>query len=439
MIATPKKILVLCPTQREYRDLPALAQALDCELVFDDFCGDYFDQFLGKNPRTDLPHLDILSLIDETVARHRRSGIRGVTSAVGYPGMSAASIVAKRLGLPGPSPESVICCEHKYYSRVAQKQFVPHAVPSFYLLDSANAEAIREITTFPVFLKPVKSCMSINAHRVYDQEQLRGIAKSSLMPAGFVRPFDDMLRAYTNYPLHASYLLVESLLEGLQVSLEGYVFGGRIHVMGVLDAILFPGTISFKRFQYPSCLNDDVQDRMKNIAQCFLAGIGYDNAPFNIEMFYDARADSIHIIEVNPKIASQFSDLFMKVDGQSSFSALLQIALGEEPAFRKRKGDFKIAASCVLRTFADQRVLGIPSNESTRELVSQYPDALIEIHAVPGMNLSDQMQDAQSFRYGLINIGADSESELERKFAHIQSRLDFRFAPARAGAGGAAR
>lgn len=372
------------------------------------------------------------------MARHKHSGIRGVTSGVGYPGMTAASIIAKQLGLPGPSPESVMCCEHKYYSRVAQKQFVPHAVPTFHLLDSGNAEATRRITTFPVFLKPVKSCMSINAHRVYDQDQLRDIAKSSLLPEGFIRPFNDMLRFYTNYPMHASYLLVESLLEGFQVSLEGYVFGGRVHVMGILDAIMFPGTISFKRFQYPSLLNDDVQHRMENIAQCFLTGIGYDNAPFNIEMFYDARTDQIHIIEVNPKIASQFSDLFMKVDGQSSYSALLQIAVGEKPTFKRREGDFKIAASCVLRTFADKSVLDIPSNERMRELESQYPDALIEIHAFPGKNLSDQMQDAQSFRYGLINIGANSECELERKFTHIQSRLDFQFAPAPAAADGTA-
>ncbi len=352
--------------------------------------------------------------------------------------MSAASIIAQRLGLPGPSPQSVMCCEHKYYSRVAQNRLVPHAVPSFQLLDSGDAETTTGITTFPVFLKPVKSCMSINAHRVYDKDQLRDIAKSSLLPDGFIRPFNDMLRAYTNYPMHASYLMVESLLEGFQVSLEGYVFNGRVHVMGILDAIMFPGTISFKRFQYPSRLNDDVQERMKNIAQCLLTGIGYDSALFNIEMFYDECTDRIHIIEVNPKIASQFSDLFMKVDGQSSYSALLQVAANEEPACKRREGDFKMSASCVLRTFSDRSVLEIPSNERIRELVSQYPDAVIEIHAFPGKNLSDQMQDAQSFRYGLINIGADSEGELERKFAQIKSCLDFRFAPAPAVTGGTA-
>lgn len=426
-MAILRKILVLCPTRREYRDLPALALAHGCELVFDAFGGDYFDRFLAKNPKLGDPPLDILSLIDETVARHERSGLSGVTSGVGYPGMGAASIVAQRLRLSGPSPQSVMRCEHKYYSRLAQKEFVPEAVPWFDLLDTAHAAG--EVTTFPVFLKPVKSCMSMNAHRVYDRAQLQATARSALLPDGFIRPFNDMLRAYTSYSIEASCLLVESLLEGHQVSLEGYVFRGEVHVMGILDAIMFPGTISFKRFQYPSRLSDHVQERMKDISQRFLTGIGYDNAPFNIEMFYDPRTDGIHIIEVNPKIASQFADLFLKVDGQSSFSVLLEIAMGKEPAWKRRVGAFNTAAACVLRTFSDKRVLRTPSNEQIDAVVLDYPDAVIEIHADAGKNLSDQMQDAQSFRYGLVNIGADSEPELLDKFAQIDSRLEFELAP----------
>jgi biotin carboxylase len=234
----------------------------------------------------------------------------------------------------------------------------------------------------------------------------------------------------TDYPLHASHLMVETLLEGAQVSLEGYVCGGRVHVMGILDAIMFPGNISFKRFQYPSSRPAAVQERMHDIARRFLAGIGYDNAPFNIEMFHDARTDRIQIIEVNPKLASQFPDLFYKVDGHSSWTVLLQLAMGEQPVFANDRGKFRMAASCVLRTFEDRRVLRVPSDQSLRELTAEYPDALIEIYATPGLNLSDQMQDSHSFRYGLVNIGADSERELESKFAAIQSRLEFQFAPA---------
>lgn len=424
-----KKILVLCPGAREHRDLPAIAAALGSELVFDEFGGDYFDRFLQKNPPTDLPPLDILELIDATVDRYRHANLAGVTSGVGYPGMSAASIIADTLGLPGPRPASVICCEHKYYSRVAQQRYVPEAVPRF---DLPGASMHPHRIDFPAFVKPVKSCMSMHAHRVDTREQLNAITQSAVMPDGFIRPFNDLLRAYSDYSLDVSHLMVETLLEGNQVSLEGYVFRGQVYIMGILDAVMFPGAISFRRFQYPSRLDDEVQDRMRDIAQRFLTGIGYDNAPFNIELFYDAKTNRIHIIEVNPKLASQFPDLFLKVDGQSSWTVLLQLAVGEPPAFPRRQGDFAIAGSCVLRTFEDRHVLSVPSQESLREVVREYPDALIEIYATPGRNLSDQMQDAHSFRYGLVHIGAESEAGLEAKFESIKSRLEFEFAPARA-------
>jgi biotin carboxylase len=264
---------------------------------------------------------------------------------------------------------------------------------------------------------------------VEDERQLREVARTALLPEAFIRPFNDMLRAHTDYPLDASYLIVESLLEGLQVSLEGYVYRGQVHVLGILDAIMFPNSISFKRFQYPSQLSDAVQERMKEIARRFIGGIGYDNAPFNIELLYDPRTDRIYIIEVNPKIASQFADLFLRVDGQSSFSMLLELASGSRPSFTPRRGEFKLAASCVLRTFEDRRVAAIPTQAAIAGIVQRYPDARIEIHAVPGAALSNQRQDAQSFRYGLVNIGADSERELEEKFDAIAERLEFRLVP----------
>ena len=424
-----KKILVLCPTRREYRDLPTLAAALDCEVVFDEFCGDYFDRLLGNPPASVAP-LDILALIEQTIERYRDAGLSGVTSGVGYPGMSVSSIIAQRLGLRGPSPASVMRCEHKYYSRLAQRAFVPEAVPEFHLLDCRSIESIDEIRAFPVFLKPVKSCMSINAYRVHDRRRLFQVARTALLPNAFIQPFNDMLRAHTDYPLDASYLIAESLLEGLQVSLEGYVHGGEVHVIGMLDAITFPNKISFRRFQYPSRLPSAVQERMKDIARTLMSGMGYDNAPFNIELIYDPRADRISIIEVNPKIASQFADLFFKVDGESTFSMLLKLACGIRPAMARGQGDFKLSASCVLRTFEDRHVVAVPSQDAIARIVESYPDASIEIHATPGSALSSQMQDAESFRYGLVNIGASSEQELDEKFAAIAERLEFRFAPA---------
>jgi hypothetical protein len=422
-----KKVLLISPTSREFRELPRIAEALNCQIVFEDFAGAFFDDLLSSNHNGNAQSLEILNLIEETIRRYDKSGINGVTSGVGYPGMPVSSIIADRFHLPGPRTDRVLMCEHKYYSRVAQQSFVPNATPGFQLVDPENMDGLADSLSFPLFLKPVKSCFSINADKILSPESFRRRIGSRLLPEGFLKPLNDLLRAYTDFPLNASYLLAESLLEGTQVSLEGYVFEGQVHILGIVDSVMYPGTISFRRFEYPSRLSEDVQKRMEQIAKTFVGGIGYDNALFNIEFMYNPETDEIHIIEINPKIASQFTDLFEKVDGVSSYEPLLKIALGEEPRFPRRQGAFKVAASCVLRTFENQRVLSAPSKAQVDALLKRFPDARVEISAPVGKLLSDVMQDGKSFRYGLINIGADSHEELDAKFELCKSLLDFQF------------
>lgn len=423
-----KKVLLISPTSREYRELPAIADELNCHLVFEDFAGDYFDHPLSSTGNAHAPQLEILPLIEETIRRYSQSGIAGVTSGVGYPGMPVSSIIAERFGLPGTPVDRVLLCEHKYYSRLAQQALIPEATPAFRLVDPKSLNGLAESLDFPLFLKPVKSCFSINADQICSPEMFRAKAGTDLLPARFLKPLNDLLRAYTDFPLDASYLLAESLLEGRQVSLEGYVFADRVHILGIVDSIMYPGTISFQRFEYPSRLSEDVQRRMAQLTETFIGGIGYNNALFNIEFMYNPATDEIHVIEINPKIASQFTDLFEKVDGRSSYYPLLQVALGEEPESSRGQGRFKLAASCVLRTFEDKRVLSVPSPEQVDALLKKFPDARVEINASPGGLLSDVMQDGKSFRYGLINIGADSHEELETKLKLCESLLDFQFA-----------
>ncbi|HEX8459339.1 MAG TPA: ATP-grasp domain-containing protein [Pyrinomonadaceae bacterium] len=423
-----KSVLILCPTSREYLYLPAVAARLDCRLVFDDFAGDYFDRQLRGAPSSTAGDLNLLALVEAVIERYKDIGLAGVTSGVGYPGMPVASIVAERLGLPGVAVGRVLCCEHKYYSRVAQKTHVPEATPAFQLVPPTGLDADSLKLPLPLFLKPVKSCFSINAQKVHTLAELQSAAARSLLPEGFLSPFNDLLRAHTDYEFDASYLLAESLLEGAQVSLEGYVSGGRVHVLGIIDALMFPGTISFERFVYPSRLPAEVQARMTGIAETFIGRLGYDNALFNMELIYNAATGDVHIIEVNPKIASQFPDLFEKVDGESSYAPLLQTALGDAPAFPRGQGEFKLAASCVLRTFENKRVARVPTDEQLSELRRACPDARVEVSVCEGQLLSDIMQDGNSFRYGLVNLGANSTAELDAKLAFCERMLDFRFA-----------
>lgn len=421
-----KNVLFIAPTGREYRLLPPIADKLGINLIWDDFAGAYFDDFLERGVSKQ-GTLDIVELIEQTIENYRHADLAGVATAVGYPGMSALAIIADRLGLPGPTPAAVMQCEHKYYGRLAHQKFAPHATPLFQLVDPSHPSSIRSHLGYPLFLKPVKSCTSMHAYRVDNEEELRVRAQQAIMPERFTKPFDDMARTYSHLRLRSDYLIAEELLKGFQVSLEGFVFAGQPIVMGILDGEMIEGTLSFNRWRYPSRLPHSVQQRMQEIAVQFFDRLGYDNAMFNMELIWDPETDRITIIEVNPKIASQFPDLIEKVDGVSSYQTLLQIAVGETPSFRSGGGEFKIAASCVLRSFKDQRVVRVPDTTELAAVNERFPDARMFVLATAGKNLSELTQDTFSYRYGLINIGAQSEDEMHWKLETIKRMLTFEF------------
>jgi biotin carboxylase len=421
-----RKLLIIAPTARERRDLHKIAEPLGIELLWDDFAGDYFDDFV--HDAADMNRtIDTVALIEACIKKHEHANLSGVSSAVGYPGMSVVAVVAERLGLPGPKPDAIMLCEHKYLARKIQSEIVPDATPWFHLLDPKQPDAGDGINKFPIFIKPVKSCMSMNAFRIEDKAELATRLKQTLLPRRFYQPFDDMVHAYANLAMGSGYILAEDLLKGDQVSLEGYAFNGQPVVLGIIDAIMFPGTFSFKRFQYPSRLPESVQTRMRETAAKLLRGINYDNAMFNMEFIWDPDTDRVSIIEVNPKIASQFPDLFQKVDGTNTYRTMLQIAVGDKPDFVWGNGQFTVAASCVLRIFEDKKVISKPSNADLQKVKELYPDAMVQIMATEDKNLSEQLQDTASFRYGLINIGAESQEALEAKFEHVKSMLPFQF------------
>jgi hypothetical protein len=61
-------------------------------------------------------------------------------------------------------------------------------------------------------------------------------------------------------------LLAEEIIEGEQMNLDGYCQNGEIHFLGMIDEVMYPGTQAFMRFEYPSRLSEEIQNRAKEIA-----------------------------------------------------------------------------------------------------------------------------------------------------------------------------
>ncbi len=422
--------MILCPTKRDFRELGRISAAGENTYLSHDYATEALEDLTAPEAPADITIDDPDREIDLVIERCRREEVDAVVSTDDYPGCTLAAVVAHQLGLPGVSPRANLLCQEKFLSRQIQHAAAPEAVPRFQLLDTKPEVGLPLELRFPIFVKPVKSFLSVGAERVDSAQQLARIQERWSRAKSFFRPFDIILRRYAGYEIGTRCLLAEELLTGLQSTLDGYVHRGEARAMGVVDSIMFPGTIAFRRFEYPSQLPEDVQARMLNVANKVMRQMGFDNGQFNMEFMYDEDVDGLRIIEINPRMSSQFADLFEKVDGTNSYRVMLDLALGRQPQVERRKGRYAAAASCVLRTFQNQNVLKVPTREVIDGVVERHPDVRIEILARAGRKLSQQMQDGCSFRYGIVNLGGADRQEIAEHFERCARALRFEFEPA---------
>jgi hypothetical protein len=190
-----------------------------------------------------------------------------------FPVSTMVPMLCQRLGLHWASLESVVKCEHKYWSRLEQRRVIDE-YPRFGLVDLDDEPTLPDGLRYPVWLKPVKSASSALAYRVENLQQLRQAAAAIRDGIGRMGdPFEFVL-AQLQLPPELSGIggracLAEEAATGAQVTVEGYSFQGEVHIYGIVDSITCPDSSSFLRYQYPSSLPPAVMQRM---AAGFLGG-----------------------------------------------------------------------------------------------------------------------------------------------------------------------
>ncbi len=426
------RIVVLCATVRDRRELAR--RRLDGGpdgrdyghgvFMFHEYGTTALESLITTEPDF-LAIADPEGEIERIVDACRSFRADGVISTDDYPGSILASIVAERLGLPGVPPAASLLCQHKYHARCLQRLAVPEATPEFALADPR----LLWPAAFPVFVKPVKSFFSIGAQPVLERGAFEPAVRRASLPQSFFDPFERLMRRHSALPV-TGHVLIESLLEGSQCTVEGWMSRGDVHILGVVDTLMYPGTSSFLRFDYPSRLPAAVQARMADIARRLVAAIGYGEGLFNIEMMYDEQSDSIQIVEINPRMSSQFADLFEKVDGINTYALLLDLATGRQPLLpAAREGVHGCASSLALRSFVNLRTRSVPSAVDLAAVRSAFPDVRVEVLTRPGRTLGQELQDGHSYRYALINAGGNDEADLDARLRSCIARLPFRFEP----------
>lgn len=75
----------------------------------------------------------------------------------------------------------------------------------------------------------------------------------------------------------------------------------------------------------------------------------------------------------------------------------------------------------MLRTFRGRRLKKVPREEQIDAFRSQYAEATIKIYGDVGQSLKSEMRAMGSYRYGIINVAANSLLDL---FAIHQDAID---------------
>jgi biotin carboxylase len=418
-----KTILVLFPNDWDRAEFGRSKYERKYRFVF------YGDDLFNFPGVLKLLSLNIHAVIDEIVLKYKNEKIDGVLSTDEYIGVILAAVVAKRLGLPGPEPERILVAQHKFYARKIQRGVVPSATPHFTLIP--HDREVNLPLSFPIFVKPVKGTYSILARRVENFNDLRSYLRIGVLERFLyrmvTRPFNDLLRSYTSCRTDANHFLGEEVIAGMQVTVDGYAYRGKTEILGIVDSVMYPKTGAFERFEYPSRLGSGVQERLAALARSFIRGMRFEYGLFNIEMFYNPETGDAKIIEINPRISYQFADLYEKVDGFNLYDLLLSLALGENPLFRKGKGDYRNSASFVLRTFQGRRLKASPDREQVQRLRRQFKDARLMLYGKRGYSFAREIRMVGSFRYAVINIGAASHQDLLRRFKSARDQLPFQF------------
>jgi len=359
--------------------------------------------------------------------------IDGVIGVEDFPPSLLVPAICRELGLPGLDFTAAVRCEHKGWSRVLQRQLVPDSTPRFALVDLDRPAGLDELGVGrPFWLKPIKSYLSYLGFRIGDQAAYRqALAQAAEKLPPFLGSFIELIEdaaPRAEFGRGRKWMLAEELMSGIQCTLDGYVQGGEVTVLGVVDSIRFANKVSFKRFQYPSSLPLKVQAQMADVARKLMPGLGFDHGMFNIEFFWDPKRSAPMVIEVNDRLSMQFADLFEKVDGINSYRILMDLACGRKPDHGRRQGRYRAAASFVLRGFEDKLCLTVPSDEDIARVERDIPDTVVMVRAIPGMRLSELPQDSYSFRHGLINLGGRDLADMQAKLARVLEMLPFRFA-----------
>jgi biotin carboxylase len=408
------RVLLLIPSAT-YRapDFMTAAQRLDIEVVVGSDRGSPLEGFAeGRSLVVNLN--DPAAGAGQIAAFARRFPIDTIV-AVDDAGALVAAAASELLGLPHNPFDAVEATRNKHLlrRRLARGELL---TPDYRLLaidddPAAAATALAKEGGLPCVLKPLSLAASRGVIRADDE-------------AGFIEAFERVRAILTDPDVAADcgdtvgHLLVEGYIPGAEVSLEGLLADGELHVLALFDkpdplvGPFFEETIYVTPSRLPAHVQDEIFDTVVQSARA----IGLDDGPIHAEL--RVNDDGVWPIDVAARSIGGLCSRTLSFISGSLEELILRHATGEDGPSYERTG----AASGVMMIPIPsggtlEAVLGVEDAEA----VAGVSEVTISIH--PGQRVVPLPEGDEYL--GFIFAQGESPETVEAALRASHTALEF--------------
>lgn len=263
-------------------------------------------------------------------ARHEIRGVASWTEA----DVELVATIAAMLGLP----TMPVAAAHKARNKFAMKQALTHLdglLPRFALVRSlGELTSALDSVGLPAVVKPTGASGSTG---IFELRRLADLAPAMARLQQIARPeFDSVFRYF------GAEFIVEELVPGPEVSVEGFVAGGSVAVVGITDKwTTDPYHLEFQHV-FPTRLPAAVRQGVERMTRQVVLALGLDHCAFHLEA--KVTPDGFRFIEVGARAAGDYiaSHLVPASSGIDFYANVIRVATGQpldlEPSERLYAG-----------------------------------------------------------------------------------------------------
>ncbi|OLR92244.1 ATP-grasp domain-containing protein [Actinokineospora bangkokensis] len=258
-----------------------------------------------------------VKLARELAAEHDIAGVPNFTEV----DVRLVSAIATDLGLPALPAEAALAARNKYVMKQAISGKVD-VLPAYErVTDLAGLRAAVERIGLPAVVKPTGASGSKGIFELRSEADLEPAMTELLRIAD--PGFDPVFQQF------GAEFIVEEYLDGVELSVEGFVAAGQVHVVGITDKVTTDPFHLELTHRFPSALPTDAQATISRQAGEVVRALGFDNCAFHLEAKWGERG--MRFLEVAARPAGDYigSHLVPAATGIPFFENVIRVATGE--------------------------------------------------------------------------------------------------------------